>query len=206
VDNTYALNGSYAKAGTMAGALLAPLDAVRSAGLVVGFSLLTALAAQVAVPLPFTPVPVTAQVYAVLLTGALLGPRLGALSMFAYLLEGAVGLPFFAGGRGGAAHLLLSPTAGYLWAFPVAAFVAGHFAERGWDRRYLTAAAAMALGSLVVIAGGFLGLLRFLAPAQAFAQGVLPFLFGDVVKVALAAAALPSGWALLRRRSGTPQA
>lgn len=196
------MDASYAKTETLTGALLAPLDGVRSLGLVVGFSLLTALAAQVAIPLPFTPVPVTGQVFAVLLTGALLGPRLGALAMFTYLLEGAAGLPFFAGGRGGPAHLLLSPTAGYLWAFPAAAFVTGSLAARGWDRRYLTSVAAMALGSAVVLAGGFLGLLRFLPPAQALAQGVVLFLPGDVVKVALAAAVLPSGWALMRRRSG----
>ena len=188
---------SYAKAETFAGAALAPLGWAKKLGLVVAFSLLTALAAQVVVPL--YPVPITGQTFAVLLAGALLGSRLGALAMLAYVLEGAAGLPFFAGGRGGAAHLLLSPTAGYLWAFPVAAFVTGFLAERGWDRRYLSAAAAMALGSAAVIAGGFVGLLRFLSPAQAFQQGVAYFLVGDVIKVALAAAVLPSCWALLRR-------
>ena len=161
---------------------------------------LAGLAAQVAVPLPWTPVPVTLQTFAVLLTGALLGSRLGALAVFAYLLEGAAGLPFFSAGRGGAAHLLFGPTAGYLLAYPVAAFVTGWLAERGWDRRYLSAAAAMAIGSIVILAGGWLGLLRFYAPAQAFALGVAPFLLGDVVKIALAAAVLPSGWALVRKK------
>lgn len=179
--------------------MIAPIDAMRSCALVLGFSLLTALAAQVAVPLPFTPVPLTGQVFAVLLTGALLGSRLGALAMFAYLLEGASGLPFFYGGRGGAAHLLFSPTAGYLWAYPLAAFVTGTFAERGWDRRFLPAAAAMALGSLVILGGGFVGLLRFMPATPAFWQGVAPFVVGDIIKVALAAAVLPTGWALLRR-------
>ena len=204
MDTSYAVESSYAKAGTLAGALLAPLDRLRSLALVVAFSLLTALAAQVALPLPFTPVPITGQVFAVLLTGALLGSRLGALAVVAYLFEGAAGLPFFAGGRGGAVHLIFSPTARYLWAFPVAAFVTGYLAERGWDRRYLSSAAAMALGSAVVIAGGFVGLLRFLPPAQAFQQGVVPFLFGDVIKIAAAAAVLPAGWALLRR-AGAPR-
>lgn len=193
------MNNSYAKAETLLGAIVAPLDATRRVALVVGFSLLTALAAQIAVPLPFTPVPLTAQVFAVLLTGALLGSRLGALAMLAYLVEGASGMPFFAGGRGGAAHLLLSPTAGYLWAYPLAAFVTGHLAERGWDRRYLTATLAMALGSALILAGGWLGLLRFMPAAQAFAQGVVPFIPGDLLKIALAAAALPTGWTLLRR-------
>ena len=192
---------SYAKAETLAGAFVAPLDWTRSLLLVVGFSLLTALAAQLVVPLPWTPVPVTGQTFAVLLTGALLGSRLGALAMLAYLAEGAAGLPFFKGGAGGAHYLFLSPTAGYLLAFPVAAYVTGRLAERGWDRRFATAAAAMALGSLVILAAGWAGLMRFSpTPAAAFNAGVAPFLPGDVIKIALAAAALPAGWALLRRR------
>ena len=105
---------TYAKAETLVGAVVAPLDWTRSALLVVGFSLLTAAAAQVVVPLPWTPVPLTGQTFAVLLTGALLGPRLGALAMVAYLAEGAAGLPFFRGGAGGVGHLM-GPTAGYLF-------------------------------------------------------------------------------------------
>src|ERR671914_1696394 len=104
---------TYAKAETLAGAFVAPLDWVKSAALVVAFSLLTALAAQVVVPLPWTPVPLTGQTFAVLLTGALLGPRLGALAMLAYLAEGAAGLPFFRGGAGGVGHFS-GATAGYL--------------------------------------------------------------------------------------------
>ncbi len=192
---------SYAKAETLVGAFAAPLDWTRSALLVVGFSLLTALAAQVVVPLPWTPVPLTGQTFAVLLTGALLGSRLGALAMLAYLAEGALGLPFFRGGAGGVGHLS-GATAGYLLAFPAAAYVTGHLAERGWDRRFLTAAAAMALGSLVILACGW-GWLTLLSgnAAQAFRLGVAPFLPGDVLKIVLAAAALPAGWALLRRRN-----
>ncbi|HEX8336013.1 MAG TPA: biotin transporter BioY [Pyrinomonadaceae bacterium] len=190
---------SYAKAETLVGAVAAPLDWTRSALLVVGFSLLTAAAAQVVVPLPFTPVPLTGQTFAVLLTGALLGPRLGALAMLAYLAEGAAGLPFFRGGAGGVAHFS-GATAGYLLAFPAAAYVTGALAERGWDRRYLSAAAAMALGSLVILACGWAWLaLLFKGGAEAFRLGVAPFLPGDVLKIALAAAVLPSGWALLRR-------
>ena len=190
---------TYAKAETLAGAVVAPLDGARSALLVVGFSLLTAAAAQVVVPLPFTPVPLTGQTFAVLLTGALLGPRLGALAMLAYLAEGAAGLPFFRGGTGGYAHFA-GPTAGYLAAFPAAAYVTGLLAERGWDRRFVTAAAAMALGSFVILAGGWAWLAVVTGDAlKAFRLGVGWFIVGDVVKVALAAAALPAGWALLRR-------
>jgi biotin transport system substrate-specific component len=190
----------YAKAETLVGAFAAPLDWTRTVLLVVGFSLLTALAAQVVIPLPWTPVPVTGQTFAVLLTGALLGSRLGALAMLAYLAEGAAGLPFFKGGAGGAHYLFLSPTTGYLLAFPAAAFITGLLAERGWDRRFATAAAAMWLGSLVILGAGWAWLALFYqTPGAAFAAGVAPFLVGDVVKIALAAAALPAGWALLRR-------
>ena len=95
---------TYAKAETLVGAVVAPMDWARSVALVVAFSLLTALAAQVVVPLPWTPVPLTGQTFAVLLTGALLGSRLGALAMIAYLVEGAIGLPFFRAGAGGVGH------------------------------------------------------------------------------------------------------
>ncbi len=195
------MSTSYAKADTFAGALFAPQSWVKSTTLVVAFSLLVALSAQVVVPLPFTPVPITLQTFAVLLTGALLGSRLGAAALALYLFEGAAGLPFFRGGNGGALYLLASPTAGYLLAYPVAAYATGLLAQRGWDRRFLTAAAAMALGSVVILCGGWLGLLRFYSAPQAFALGVAPFLIGDLVKIALAAAALPSGWALLKRKA-----
>lgn len=195
------MNTSYAKAETLTSAVLAPLDMARSLALIVAFSLLTALAAQVVIPLPWTPVPITGQTFAVLLTGALLGPRLGALAMIAYLIEGASGLPFFYAGGSGVQHLLFSPTSGYLLSYPVAAFVVGLLSERGWDRRFLTAAAAMALGSIVILLGGWAWLARFVSPTAAFNAGVAPFLIGDLIKIALAAAALPTGWAILRKTS-----
>jgi len=191
---------TYVRAETLVGAAVAPLNWVRAAALVVGFSLLVAAGAQVVIPLPFTPVPVTGQTFAVLLAGALLGSRLGPAAVALYLLEGAAGLPFFKGGASGAHYLFLSPTAGYLFAFPFAAFVTGLLAERGWDRRVLTAAGAMALGSLVILAGGWAWLALSTGSASgAFLLGVAPFLVGDVVKIALASAALPAGWSLLGR-------
>lgn len=195
------MNTSYAKAETLLGAALAPVDWVRSVALVLGFSLLTALSAQVVIPLPWTPVPITGQTFAVLLTGALLGSRLGALAMIAYLIEGASGLPFFRSGQGGLHYLLFSPTAGYLFSYPLAAFLTGWLAERGWDRRYLTAAAAMFLGSIVILLCGWSWLAALYAPSAgaAWHAGVAPFILGDVVKIALAAAVLPTGWAILRR-------
>ena len=193
---------TYVKPETLIGATLAPVGWLKSAALVVAFSLFVGLSALVAVPLPFTPVPVTLQTFAVLLTGALLGPRLGALALMAYLLEGAAGAPFFAGGSGGALYLATTPTLGYLLAYPAAAYLTGLLAERGWDRRFTSAAAAMALGSAVILFGGWAGLLRFQPPARAFALGVAPFLVGDAVKIALAAGLLPAGWALVGRRGG----
>jgi biotin transport system substrate-specific component len=195
------MNISYARTQTLTSVALAPLGWARSFALIIGFSLLTALAAQVAIPTPWSDVPITGQTFAVLLTGALLGSRLGALAMIAYLIEGAMGLPFFAAGGSGLARLTVSPWAGYLWAYPVAAFVTGWLAERGWDRRYLRAAAAMALGSIVILLGGLIWRLGFMSFEQAFMTGVVPFLPGDVIKIALAAAVLPSGWALLRKSS-----
>jgi biotin transport system substrate-specific component len=194
---------TYAKAETFVGATLAPQGLLKKATLVVAFSLLVALAAQVAIPLPFTPIPLTLQTFAVLLTGALLGSRMGALTLMLYVAEGAVGMPFFSAGRGGAAYLLLTPATGYLLSYPLAAFATGWLAERGWDRRYLTAAAAMLAGSAIILLCGWLGFLRFQSAASSFALGVAPFLPGDLVKVALAAAVLPTGWALVGRRRDT---
>jgi biotin transport system substrate-specific component len=191
---------TYAKAETFVGATLAPLGWVRKVAVVVAFSVLLSLSARVAVPLPFSPIPVTMQTFVVLLAGALLGSRLGALTLVAYVLEGAAGLPVFSLGRGGAAYLLLTPATGYLLSYPVAAFATGWLAERGWDRRYLTAAAAMLAGSAIILLGGWLGFLRFQSPAASFALGVAPFVPGDLIKVALAAAVLPTGWALVGRR------
>lgn len=188
------------RADTLIGAALAPLDWTRSVSLVVAFSLLTALAAQIVIPIGL--IPITAQTFAVLLTGALLGSRLGAMAMIVYLIEGASGLPFFYGGHGGPAHLL-GPTGGYLVAFPAGAFIVGAFAENGWDKRFLTAVVAMAVGSLVILLAGWAWfmVLTHASPLAAFKISVAPHIVGDVVKILLAAAVLPTGWALLKRKA-----
>ena len=160
-------------------------------------SLVVAFAAQVAVPLPFTPVPWTLQPLAVLLVGALLGARRGAAALVAYLAEGAAGLPVFAGGAFGVAPLV-GPTAGYLVGFVPAAFVTGFLAERGWDRRFFSTWAAMALGSLTLFAFGVAWLSRFLGWEGAVAAGLVPFIVGDLLKQLLAALLLPSLWRLRR--------
>jgi biotin transporter BioY len=189
-----------ASSDTLIGAALAPLDWTRSVSLVVAFSLLTALAAQVVIPTG--PIPITGSTFAVLLTGALLGSRLGAMAMIVYLIEGVSGLPFFYGGHGGLAHLL-GPTGGYLVAFPAAAFITGAFAENGWDKRFSTAVVAMAVASIVILLSGlaWFSVLTHTSPLVAFQISVLKFIPGDIIKILLAAAVLPTGWAILKRKS-----
>lgn len=192
------MNTAYAKPDTLLGTALAPFDRTRSVSLVFAFSLLMALSAQVGIPVG--PVPITGQTFVVLLTGALLGSRMGAAAMIVYLAEGAFGLPFFSHGRGGFAHLL-GPTGGYLFAFPAAAFITGAFAEHGWDKRFHTAAAAMAIGSVLIMLSGWawFSLVTNTSPLVAFQTSVLPFIPGDIVKILLAAAALPIGWKFVNR-------
>ncbi|HYX31140.1 MAG TPA: biotin transporter BioY [Pyrinomonadaceae bacterium] len=187
-----------AKNETLLEVALAPLDFVRQVGLVIGFSLLTALSAQIVIPVGV--VPFTAQTFAVVLTGALLGSRLGAITMIVYLIEGAGGLPFFAGGSGGLWHLT-GPTAGYLIAFPAAAFITGAFAEHEWDRRFFSAVAAMAIGSTVIMIAGWLwfSLVMRTSPELTVFETVLKFTPGEAIKICAAAAVLPSGWKLLNR-------
>lgn len=167
------------------------------AALVLAGSLLIALSAQVAILLPFSPVPVTGQTLAVLLVGALLGSRRGSLAVMTYIAQGLVGLPVFAGGAFGLARLF-GPTGGYLIGFVAAAYLVGLLAERGWDRRVLTTAAAMALGNVVIYAIGALWLAPFVGGLdKALAAGVLPFIPGDLLKIGAAALLLPAGWKLL---------
>ncbi len=171
----------------------------RSAAVTAAMSLLIALCAQVSVPVPYTPVPLTGTTLGVLYAGALLGARRGALAAALYLVEGGAGLPFFAGGAGGLAHFA-GPTGGYLVGFVPAAYATGLLAERGWDRRPGTALAMMLLGSAVIFAFGLAGLSRFAAPGRLLSLGVIPFIPGDIAKACVSAALLPLGWRLLGRR------
>jgi biotin transport system substrate-specific component len=182
-----------------ADALLPPGLAADAAAVVVA-SLSVAVCAQLQIRLPFTPVPISGGTLAVLYAGALLGSRRGAAAVALYLLEGAAGLPVFSGGAAGAAHLL-GPTGGYLLGFPVGAFCAGLLAERGWDRTPPRAFATMLLASVPIFALGLLGLARFVPARALLAQGLWPFLPGDLVKAAASAGLLPFGWRLLGRRA-----
>lgn len=194
------------------GPLANPL--ARDGILIIMGSLLMALCAQIRIELPFTPVPITGQTLGVYLIGALYGPRLGALTLLAYLGQGLLGLPVFAGGTSAwspssiaGLPVIIGPTAGYLFAFPIAAAAVGYLAHRGWDRRVRTAIPAMLVGELIILTLGF----SWLAIATALLTGradlaallgaaVLPFLPGAAVKIGLAALALPGGWWLLGER------
>jgi biotin transport system substrate-specific component len=169
--------------------------------LVLAGSALIALSAQVAVPLPFSPVPVTGQTFAVLLVGAALGRTRGSAAVLAYLAEGAAGLPVFAGGLAGPA-VLLGPTGGYLFGFLPAAWICGALAERGWDRHLLGTLAAMTAGDLAIFAVGVPWLARYVGAENAVAFGFAPFLVGNLAKIVLAAGVLPVAWTLVRRSRG----
>jgi len=169
-------------------------------GAVLFVTILTAVAAQISIPLPFTPVPFTFQPMVVLLGAAALGPRLGMASQILYLSLGFAGLPVFAASPvlpQGAARLL-GPTGGYLMAYPFAAFAAGWLAERGFDRRYVSAVAAMIGGLAVVFAGGILWLTIASTPSiglsGALATGFVPFIIPDLLKLLVAAAVIPGLW------------
>jgi biotin transport system substrate-specific component len=169
-------------------------------------TILTIVAAQISLPLPFTPVPLTLQPMVVLVGGAVLGARLGASSQILYLALGLAGFPVFAASpvlpQG--AFRLLGPTGGYLIAYPAAAFVTGLLAERAFDRRYWTSLLAMAAGLAIIFAGGVIWL-AFGAPAAGFdaalRAGLWPFIGVDFVKLAIAAGILPTFWRFLPARA-----
>jgi biotin transport system substrate-specific component len=164
--------------------------------LIMAGSFLIGLSAKVQFVLPFSPVPITGQTFAVLVIGALLGARRGGLAVVAYILEGALGMPVFAFGGGFA--ILLGPTGGYLIGFIPAAYVTGLLAEEGWDRRIGTTILAMILGNVIIYTCGMLRLVCLMGiSTKVITVGLFPFVLGDLLKIALAAVLLPSGWKLL---------
>ena len=181
------------KAATIPSALLTRLVRGRAALdvlLVIGATVVIALAAQVAIPLPFSPVPLTLQPLAVLLVGVTLGSVRGAAAAALYLLEGFSGLPVFALGHGGPMWLA-GPTAGFLLSYPCAAWVAGWVSERGWGSTTLRAVAGMLAALGVIYLGGFSWLAAVSGSHAAWIGGVRPFILADVVKVAIGASLLP---------------
>ena len=170
----------------------------RELALILGGSLLIALSAQLQFVLPFSPVPITGQTFTVLLLGALYGSTRGPATIVTYLALGVVGLPVFAGGAFGVARLV-GPTGGYLVGFLAAAFVVGFLSERGWDREPWSTAVSMIIGNGIIYVGGVLWLSKFVGWPAVLSTGVIPFLAGDALKIALATILLPAGWKLIGR-------
>lgn len=161
-------------------------------------ALFVAAMAQLKIALPFTPVPLTGQTFAVLLAGATLGSRRGAASMLLYIALGALGLPVFAGGASGLAYLS-GATLGYLIGFVLAAFVIGLLAERGMERNVRTSVIPFLVGTVIIYACGVTWLTIMLGSmSQAIAAGLFPFLIGDTLKIIAASLALPGAWKLLK--------
>jgi biotin transport system substrate-specific component len=171
----------------------------RDAALVLGAALLTAACAQLSFPFPGSPVPVTGQTFAVLLTGAALGANRGAAGQVLYLGMGLVGLPFYSDGDSGVS-VVFGATGGYLLAFPLAAWVTGRLAEARFDRTPLKAVPAFTLGSLIVFAIGvpWLAVAADVSLAKAVELGLVPFIPGGIVKAAAAAGLLPAAWRFVR--------
>ncbi|MGW4228131.1 biotin transporter BioY [Streptomyces sp. NPDC004980] len=166
--------------------------------LVVGGAALTGIAAQIAVPVPGSPVPVTGQTFAALLIGTALGARRGFLSLALYALVGMAGMPWFSEGSSGAG----GASFGYVLGMLLAATVVGGLARRGGDRSVLRTAGTMAVGSVIIYAVGvpYLALSTGMSMSAAVAAGLVPFLIGDALKAALAMGALPASWKLIGRR------
>ncbi len=168
--------------------------------LAIGGSLLLTLSAKISVP--FYPVPMTMQTFAVLLIGAAFGWRLGAATVLLYLAQGAVGLPVFAGtpANGLGLTYMMGPTGGYLIGFVVAAALVGWLAERGWDRSFLWLVAAMFIGQAVISTYGIAWLGSSIGLAKAWAVGVMPFLYANLFKILLAAACVRACWSIANFR------
>jgi biotin transport system substrate-specific component len=162
-----------------------------------------ALAAQVSFDLPFTPVPITGQTFAVVLVGAALGPVLALASLGLYLFVGALGAPVYADGNHGW-DVLTGPTGGYIVGFVLAAVLTGWLAERRWDRRFSSAVAAMLSGNVVIYLVGlpWLSVKLDTGLEKTFELGLYPFVVGDLLKLYLAGALLPGAWRLVERFKG----
>ena len=148
-------------------------------------SFLIALSAQLHLPIPFSPVPITAQTLAVLLIAAFLGKKRALAAVSAYILQGSLGLPVFAGGKSGLA-VLMGPTGGYIWGFAAAAFVVGYLIEIGWDKKVLQAFLAMLLGNGLIYLSGLAWLAEFIPLEYLLETGFYPFLAGDLTKILFA--------------------
>ena len=164
--------------------------------LIITGSIVIALASQLAVYLPFSPVPITGQTLAVLLIGAALGSKRGALCVLTYLTQGAIGLPVFAAGHAGLAYMV-GPTGGYLIGFFAAAYITGLLAEKGWDRNVVSTFIAMVLGTISIYLIGLAWLGMYVGADKVFQLGLYPFIIGGLLKIVIASSVLPFIWKLL---------
>jgi len=176
-----------------------PGGLVRNMALVVGGTLFVACSTLVAIPLPFTPVPLTLQTFAVLLVGSALGSTRGLISVALYALVGMAGVPWFSQHQSGFGF----PTFGYVVGFVLAAWLVGKLAERGSDRHVVKTVGLMVAGNVVIYAFGIAGLMLAtgMPVLTAIDKGLIPFLLGDALKIALAAGLLPGAWKLLNSRN-----
>ena len=174
---------------------------VRNIALILAGTMLLYLSAKLKIPLD--PVPISMQTFIVLTLGMVYGWKLGSLTMIAYIFEGMLGLPVFAGTpeKGIGLAYIVGPTGGYLVGFVIAAGVVGYFAERGWDRNIFMSAITMIIGNVVIYICGLIWLAKLLNFKLAIKFGLLPFIAGDLFKIFLAALLLPLCWKLLGRRS-----
>jgi biotin transport system substrate-specific component len=189
------MNASTASAYT----LIKPSSRWLEIPLLASFNLLLVGCAYIAIHLPFSPVPVTGQTFGVLLVAMALGRVRGTAVVMAYLLEGACGLPVFAGGSGGA-MVLFGPTGGYLLGFVAAAWLVGYLADRGWDRNLFKSLTAMTAGTVIIFLAGLAWLAQFVGTGAVLAMGLVPFIPGAIIKLSLASVILPSVWRFVGRK------
>lgn len=192
-------------AGSTIAQVVVPRSRVNTIALMVGFALLTAVAAQIRIPVPGSPVPITGQTFAVLLAGASLGSWAGAGSQAIYWALGAIGLPFYANASGGW-EAATGATAGYLVGFIIAAWVVGALAEKGQDRNVWSAIPAFLAGNAVIYLFGvpwlYASVEGITTMGEALAAGFTPFVIGDVIKIVLVGLILPLAWKLVDRARG----
>lgn len=168
-------------------------------------SLLMVACSQIYITLPFTPIPITAQTFSVLLLGSILGSKRAPLSILLYIAYGAVGFPVFSEHSGGM-HVLIGPTAGYIFGFIISGFVIGKFSEKGWDRYLGKSLTAMFLGQLLIFVPGLLWLSKFVGFENILEQGFYPFVIGGIVKTLLAGSSSVLIWKLINKFKGEKHA
>lgn len=174
-----------------------PNSLINEIPILIAFNLLLVACSYLAINLPFSPVPITGQTFGILLIAMTLGRVRGVSVVLAYLLEGAVGLPVFAGGSAGLIKFV-GPTGGYLIGFLATAYLVGWMADNGWDKSYLKSITAMTIGTIVIFVFGLVWLAKFIPSEGLLAAGLYPFVPGALIKIILASVILPTTWKLFK--------